>query len=56
MTPKEKQRIETLLTANEHLLSILAHKKLAPKELADMRQIKGYVAALKAEIEREGEL
>lgn len=53
MTAKEKERIETLLTLADHALSILAHKKLAPRELADFRQMKAYVQALRASIESE---
>jgi hypothetical protein len=47
MTPlSDKERIATLITALEHCLDILSHKKLAPKELAEVRTLKKYVKSL----------
>jgi len=51
MTPQtDKERIETLLTALDHCLDILQHKRLGRKELADYRQIKSYAKALRASL------
>lgn len=55
-TPKEKERIETLLTVADHALGILAHKKLSPNELGDYRKMQAYVKALRDELRKEAGL
>jgi hypothetical protein len=54
MTPQtDKERNATLMTALEHCLDMLSHKKLAPKELADVRTLKAYAASLRATLNAE---